>query len=109
MFSKWQVIYEDLWSSRFTAMVRKRIPNSSTAAQETMEEVRQELALKLSQKQVNPDSVDAYLIAAFRNTLEDSRLERAQRLERHRMNPGPPGLQVGALFSKLENESERRG
>ncbi len=71
MWTKWQIIYDETWTAEFNAIVRKRIPYSAVGAQETMEEVRQELAIKLSELQKAPSSVKAYLRAAFRNTLED--------------------------------------
>jgi RNA polymerase sigma factor (sigma-70 family) len=70
-WNEWQVIYTQYWTSEFNNIVRKRIPYSSELALETMEEVRQELAIKLNELEQPPASLKAYLRAAFRNTLED--------------------------------------
>lgn len=52
-------------------MVRKRLPYSTESADETMNEVRQELAIKLNELTSQPSSVSSYIRTAFRNTLED--------------------------------------
>ena len=70
-WTEWEVIYSDYWTSYFNKLVRKRLPYSAEIAEETMEDVRQELAIKLSKLDTAPNSINAYLHTAFRNTLED--------------------------------------
>lgn len=96
MWKKWQIIYEDSWAREFNAMVRKRIPYSSDVAHETMEEVRQELAIKLNELKKAPDSVNAYLRTAFRNTLEDY-------LRKKEGYPRPPEWikRLGAAYERI--------
>ena len=70
-WSNWQVIYEDNWSSEFRNIVRRRMPYSADQVEDTMREVRQELAIKLGELAKAPHAVNAYIRTAFRHTLED--------------------------------------
>ena len=70
-WTEWEIIYSDYWTSYFNNLVRKRLPYSIDIAEETMEDVRQELAIKLCKLDSAPNSLKAYLHTAFRNTLED--------------------------------------
>jgi len=70
-WTAWQVIYADNWSAEFKNIVRKRIPYSASLIEDTMHEVRQELAISLAELTEAPHAINAYLRTAFRNTLED--------------------------------------
>jgi len=70
-WTEWQVIYNDYWTREFNYLARKRIPYSTEAAEEAMQEARQELAIKLAKLDTAPNDLNSYLRGAFRNTLED--------------------------------------
>ena len=95
-WSDWQVIYEDRWTREFQAIVRKRLAYSQSHADETMLEVRQELAIKFCEIKDPPASPDAYIRAAFRNTLEDY-------LRKKEGYPRPPAWikRLGAIYEKV--------
>lgn len=95
-WSGWRVIYSDVWTTEFNNIVRKRIPYSSGSAQDTMDEVRQELAIKLNELNKAPDSLNAYLRTAFRNTLEDY-------LRKKEGYPRPPEWikRLGAAYERI--------
>ncbi len=95
-WSQWQVIYSSAWTNEFNNLVRKRIPYSAEIAEETMEEVRQELAIKLSNLDEAPNSLNAYLRTAFRNTLEDY-------LRKKEGYPRPPEWikRLGAAYERI--------
>lgn len=95
-WSEWEVIYNDKWTCLFRKIVLKRLPRSAEVAEETMQEVRQELAIKLSQLDAAPHSPDSYLKVAFRHTLEDYlRLKHGY--------PRPPELikRLGAIYVRI--------
>jgi len=96
MWNEWRIIYEDAWTTEFSAIVRKRIPYSKDNAQEVMDEVRQELAIKLHTLDNVPNSVNAYLRTAFRNTLEDY-------LRKKEGYPRPPEWikRLGAAYERI--------
>lgn len=70
-WNEWQVIYNDKWTREFINIARKRIPYSSEAAEEAMQDSRQELAIKLEALDQAPLDLNNYLRSAFRKTLED--------------------------------------
>lgn len=70
-WADWACIYTDGWQRQFAFIVRKRIPHNPELAAEAMEEVRQELAIKLSALDEAPLAPDAYIRTAFRHALED--------------------------------------
>jgi RNA polymerase sigma factor (sigma-70 family) len=96
MWNQWQVIYDENWTVEFRSIVRKRIPYSSDVAHETMDEVRQELAIKLSSLNEAPGAPNAYIRAAFRNTLEDY-------LRKQEGYPRPPEWikRLGAAYERI--------
>lgn len=96
MWNDWQIIYQQSWTREFTAMVRKRLPHSSESADDTMNEVRQELAIKLYELSTEPSSVSSYLRTAFRNTLEDY-------LRKKEGYPRPPEWikKLGASYERI--------
>jgi len=95
-WSGWQVIYDNQWANEFKTIVRKRIPYSASIAEETMEEVRQELAIKLNELDSAPNVISAYLRTAFRNTLEDY-------LRKKEGYPRPPEWvkRLGSAYEKI--------
>lgn len=95
-WKEWEVIYNNDWTARFRHIVNKRLPRSADIAEATMEEVRQELAIKLTSVATVPESVNAYLKTAFRNTLEDYlRLKHGY--------PRPPALikRLGSAYVRI--------
>ena len=92
----WQCIYNDNWSVEFKNIVRKRLPFSVSLVEDTMQEVRQELAISLTTLDSSPDSVNAYLRTAFRNTLEDY-------LRKKQGYPRPPQWikRLGASYERI--------
>ena len=70
-WTEWKCIYNDNWTVEFKNIVRKRLPYSVSISEDTMLEVRQELAINLATLDSAPQSINAYLRTAFRNTLED--------------------------------------
>ncbi len=70
-WTDWEVIYSKYWTIQFNSIVRKRIPYSPELAEKTMEDVRQELAIKLCKLKTAPLAIKSYLHVAFKNTLED--------------------------------------
>ncbi len=95
-WSNWNVIYTEQWSAEFKNIVRKRIPHSSALVDDTMQDVRQELAISLAKLSTVPDSINAYLRTAFRHTLEDY-------LRKKEGYPRPPEWikRLGAAYERI--------
>ena len=95
-WSGWEVIYSDNWTREFMQIARKRLPYSSEAAEEAMQEARQELAIKLDKLSVPPNDLNSYLRSAFRNTLEDY-------IRSKHGYPRPPSWikQLGAAYERI--------
>ena len=95
-WTNWQCIYNDSWTVEFKNIVRKRLPYSISIAEDTMLDVRQELAINLAALEAAPLSVNAYLRTAFRNTLEDY-------LRKKNGYPRPPEWikQLGATYERI--------
>ena len=95
-WSNWNVIYTEQWSAEFKNIVRKRIPHSSALVDDTMQDVRQELAMSLAKLSTIPDSINAYLRTAFRHTLEDY-------LRKKEGYPRPPEWikRLGAAYERI--------
>ena len=92
----WEDIYNARWTAEFINIVKKRVPYSSENAEETVDEVRQELAVKLSDLKLEPDSVNAYIRSAFRNSLEDY-------IRKKQGYPRPPEWikRLGAAYERI--------
>ena len=95
-WTDWQCIYNDNWTMEFKIIVRKRLPFSASVVDDTMLEVRQELAISLASLNEAPHSINAYLRTAFRNTLEDY-------LRKKHGYPRPPEWikRLGATYEKI--------
>ena len=95
-WTDWQCIYNDNWTMEFKNIVRKRLPCSTSVIDDTMLDVRQELAINLSTLNEAPHSINAYLRIAFRNTLEDY-------LRKKHGYPRPPEWikRLGATYERI--------